>query len=732
MLIKKNTSLAVVIAASLLIVSCEKNATKESVSKMEPVKEEYKGLPEFKESYTSVRRAICEASPYDIEQTIKVMNAMEMAQQNVDSLGELLEMFSRMNLHNVAHDVLESKLTMFDLLQEMRKLEIENREFKCTDSFMMGIKIAHKTTQKATMGGLEGKGIYGVVAFVGKEALLNGFDEIERNYGSLQDFNSKYKKRMEDLRERFLLFIASYTPLYEKYCKEWDSLCLLKDRAYLDIYNERFDNACATTSKILEKYPDNRETMLLNALSHVMIGMNAMKGDAAKRAPLTSLEFMPEELSEATADNSEESFAIAQKVLDKYIDEFPNYSAPALVLQGIIAICGGKDKEGLTLLDHASVEYPRQASHLLDMMELYKSRVYLNKTLEGKYLLRLYRSTMEGYGIFSPNLIKAGYYAMHGDSDSSKREIFNHFFRRGNQEVYHCLLSDMQFCDKFLDCSFRQMVPEHFFMDIGVSNSLISKKKLNISLNNRSNVALQNVRVFLCLHLTDMYTDEYEILKVPTKNQVPAMQKTDFEPIAFNVEGKTTDDIAHVRAIVMTDDAICWIDDVQYKQEKVVNSCKKVVAAKQSYEQIDRHLLFAGFTVDKLQTLLSSNVVPLIYLNEKQQSGGFMKDITNKLSSTTMLLSPESKWLKSKGKLRLELPRSLVLLDPVFSLKQSNGQTIQPSVNIVADSKIKLMFDVEPADNAQFTLYIYNRYVGCKLLLSRKGDEMVVEKVTLR
>jgi hypothetical protein len=37
--------------------------------------------------------------------------------------------------------------------------------------------------------------------------------------------------------------------------------------------------------------------------------------------------------------------------------------------------------------------------------------------------------------MFSPNLLKAKYYAQQGDLEESKEEIFNHFYRRGNQGV---------------------------------------------------------------------------------------------------------------------------------------------------------------------------------------------------------------------------------------------------------------------------------------------------------
>ena len=38
---------------------------------------------------------------------------------------------------------------------------------------------------------------------------------------------------------------------------------------------------------------------------------------------------------------------------------------------------------------------------------------------------------------------------------------------------------------------------------------------MHVSLSNRSDLRLENVRVFLCIHYTDMYKDEYDVVKVP-------------------------------------------------------------------------------------------------------------------------------------------------------------------------------------------------------------------------
>ena len=67
----------------------------------------------------------------------------------------------------------------------------------------------------------------------------------------------------------------------------------------------------------------------------------------------------------------------------------------------------GNARSALSYFDQAAIEYPRQAEELTDLLNSYRSRTYLNKSVEGMYLLNLYKSTMEGFGLFSPNFYKA-------------------------------------------------------------------------------------------------------------------------------------------------------------------------------------------------------------------------------------------------------------------------------------------------------------------------------------
>ena len=113
-------------------------------------------------------------------------------------------------------------------------------------------------------------------------------------------------------------------------------------------------------------------------------------------------------LTPKVSDNAYYQAAIT--ALQTYQSLYPSKSAPALLLNGVLQMDMGNEKAALSYFDQAAIEYPRQAEELTDLLNAYRSRTYLNKSVEGMYLLNLYKSTMEGFGLFSPNFYKAVLY----------------------------------------------------------------------------------------------------------------------------------------------------------------------------------------------------------------------------------------------------------------------------------------------------------------------------------
>lgn len=57
--------------------------------------------------------------------------------------------------------------------------------------------------------------------------------------------------------------------------------------------------------------------------------------------------------------------------------------------------------------------------------------------------------------------------------------------------------------------------PSAKFMKMGKK-----KGRIDVSLTNRSDMRIENVRVFLCIHATGMYKDDYDVVKIPESKSV--------------------------------------------------------------------------------------------------------------------------------------------------------------------------------------------------------------------
>ena len=414
----------------------------------------------------------------------------------------------------------------------------------------------------------------------------------------------------------------------------------------------------------------------------------------------------------------------AEVMLDDYMHRYPDRTAPALVLKGVLNQQTGNTQQAMSYFDQAAIEYPRQAAHLTDMLDSYRARTYLNKTPEGQYLTRLYRSEMEGYGLFSPNLLKAKYHADKGDLDQSKDEIFKHFFRRGNQGVYDGLLSDMQFCEEHLYGSFKQLLIESSFIDVEVEPE--SKwmfwdddELLRVKINNRSDLDLENVRVFLCIHYTDMYKDEYDVVRVPkTMNIIGKHSTADLDTVRLNYNDKKYGDITRIRAIAITDDRICWVDDANYKKSHAISFARKNNGRNTRIEK-DKEEFLKHYSIEpqKLRETLLKGVTVLQPEDDPKEERGFWGKIGSWFS-------------RPDNDLKIELPRVLTMIDPVFSVQQIDSENVlMPKDNYLSGTAIHLVFDYEPKYEEVLPLYIYSDYANFRIDIVYRGKDSEIKEV---
>lgn len=663
---------------------------------------------------TAVQEFRIASEYYDIEETVRIINGLEIAQSQSDDFYEFLEYMAKQDYSLVANDIVEAKKRLLPILQRMFVLQKQHEELSGIWAIAKGLNaglgsLARDTDPIALLSGnfVEALSLNNLIGV--NKAKTAIFDEFNRQ----AKLKSSLAEEIETLKEAYLEYLAEFAPVYNKYMKEWDKLCLEKDKAYLDLYSGRMADAYNASAKILKEYPTNREALLIKSLSLIHLGSGNANEPMNKKEILAIAKDIerPDAVQKRVGWN--DLFLEADMTLDNYIEQYPDRSAPALVLKGMLHSRLGEASRALSYFDQAAIEYPRQAEQLTDLMDSYRVRTYLNQTPEGQHLLKLYRSTMEGFGMFSPNFHKAQYFAQIGQHEKSNTEIYNHFFRRGNQGVYDCLLSDMQYCENYLYNGFKQLLLERHYLDISIDGGgfFASDDELEVTVHNRTDIDLENVRIFLCNHYTDMYTDEYDVIKVPTANIIKHYEKRSLGKVKLNYKGKTVKDITRIRAIIMTDDKICWIDDPTFKHSQSSLFATKVggngiVAAFPLAAQAKRE--FAKefkLDVDNIAKTLTKGMK--IIAPEEQDSGSFLDKITFK-----------------KYNLRFEIPRVLSFIEPSFSINEINDSqnAVLPVQNYLAGSVIRLEFDYQPSKDGVTPLYIYSSFMNLRVnIVYKKG-----------
>ena len=655
---------------------------------------------------------------FDAENTFMVMRAMELAQQRCGDWMEFLRQLASMDYSGVPSEVLEAQAKLLPIMERLHEVEDELDE----NSGSMAVLNALGSGAMGALGSVDGAGLLVLAAggplagLKAKAVLETGVNKALDSYKASGSKRKAIARELKEVQRAYVQYLAGYMPIRRKYEMEWDSLCLMKDKAYLQFGKGDYENAAESAKAVYEKYPYDRESVILRALSLARLAMmdaarsaDAGAAGAEPAADGVMSDIKPSSSSSVRVSENDPRIVEAKALLDRHVAKNPALAAPALVVKGVIECAVGDVKSAMTSLDQSSLEYPRQAERLADMFEAYASRPYLEKTAEGQRLLRLHRSLCEGFGAFSPNLEKAFVYERSHDYAKAKEEIFNHFFRRSNQESIHELFSDMEFCESNLSVGFKSLVPERTFFDVEYSQ--VRDKKwlgmttkdgvIEVALQNRADIELTNVRLFLCVHFTEMYTGEYDVLRVGAVGKLAPGEKCVFDPVSLGRDGKTFRDIAGVRAIVMTDDRICWVDSVKGRRSHAANVMFGHDKVALPFTIVE-YLAAFGTDVAKLARLAGE--APIVYKN--------------------------GIWPKSDT-IEVSLPRIFAILDPVFTIGEiGTDDCVYPDENRVAGSRITLRFPVNLKDGATCDLCVYSDYVSFRIRLKRDGKSVSIADVS--
>ena len=600
-------------------------------------------------------------SIYDIDKTIRVIHEIDQAIINNDNLEDYLLKISKQDYRNVAPEVLEARKK---LLQTT--MEIYARQTKLKDQPDYWDLIREYTL--AAGSGINPAGLASPIPTDAIQFDPNLSKKTYEDYLESKKVSEEVKGEIRELKTKLLKQLYEYSTVYYKYYDEWDRVCLHRDKGYLAIKSAQWDVVENEANKAIEKAPYDKE-------AHVLKGLAMVAAMPSAAEPNISLNERP------TVDMSTLPF------LDKFIEKNPGYSAPALLLKGVYHLKKGDMKAAKLLFEESAAYYPKQADMLQNNFDPYRMRSYLRKSKEGNQITEMYKTTMLGGGFFTPDLQLAKLYYASNNPEMGKSKVLDHFQRRRNQSQWDYIISDIRFCETAFGKEFRKILPENHYLQLKVKPTLMGQK-LNLSVINQSDKRLSNASLILCIQFTDMMRDDYVAIKV--EKTLPAIlpyEDNSYESmeIQYDMFGKMkgVDDIVTVRAIVISDEGVNWVDTEDFKFENLKKQ-KENLNKLQADESKKMRSEF-GFDKEQILSLIKNNA--RISLN------------TSKLSLNNVL--------------SVNMPKELALLNPIFRLADDGNILIAPSKNQLNTNGISLDFKLNKLtsdDKSFYTTKMYTQF----------------------
>jgi len=568
---------------------------------------------------------------YDLDKTIRVIHQIDLALKQDKDLPSYLQTVAVQDYSGVAPEVLQSRRKLMDILLRLyaKQVEADDQQamWEFTSELLLSTFSVVQVSGDASVGAPEAS--FSVDRAKAQELLSDlkaqqaDRKHLQRDIGSLQ----------KDLTEA----LFDYSDTYYEYVRKWDALSVLRDRAYLAAHNGDWDQVEASAQLAIDKAPHERE-------AHLLLAMALIEKD------------QPEDDERVS------------KLLSDYIDEHPDATAPAFLLLGVHQENRGQTEAARLSFQQAAAYYPKQAEALTDMLDPYKMRAFLRKSREGSFVVELYESTMLGAGYFSPDLQMAKMLYDQGQDDEARTKVLDHFARRRAQKQWDFVLSDLQFCNDLLGPRFWEIFPENTYLDLEVSPTLMGSG-LNLSVKNRSPRTLHDATLVLVLHFTDTYGGDYRTLAADTQPAVLAHDTTSFGSVDVDMDvngaKKGVDDIVTDRAILVSSEAVTWVDTDQYK-----------IAESEEFRERRRA---AGISQRALPNPVAEKHPEFHSTVER-----IVKDVPNKAT-----MQVESKY--GKDNVLIHLPRELAVLRPIFRLKEGD-QVFTASDNVIDGDQITLRF----------------------------------------
>lgn len=559
----------------------------------------------------------------DIDKTIRVLHQVDQSMRHQDDLHTYLAAVAGTDWRGVPDDVLAARKAILDAELTLFSKQTELDAQEATWSFSRDVVL---TTLSVVA--VEGEG-----GITPDAKFAVDRSAAERRLAELRADSMERRALIRDVdaQERALVEASiAYAGVWATYMEQYDRVCHHRDRAWMAAGAQNWPETESEAREAIRLAPHEKEAHMLLAQALIQQGS-------------------PEQLEEA------------KSILDPFATgDAPGAMAPALLLRAKLKERRGDLAGATDDFRHAALSYPTQAARLDDVLDPYRMRSSLRKSRAGAGIVQSYSATMVGAGWFSPELHLARLAYDRGDREGGKAAVVDHFERRRAQQQWDYVLADLAWAEVVLGDDFRSIFPEEGWLDLHTEKSMFGVgQQLDLSVDNRSGHGLKNAALILCVRFTDMLTGDY--VTIAGERTVPAVaahESTSFGTVNADTEVfglmRTEDDIVEMRAILVTDDGVLWVDTQKYKAE--------LLAAAKDRRRTD--------PTAKGESERWRSVV------EDAGRGATVKKQNGLVQDS----------------LEIELPAKLVWLRPRFTLKYGET-TLEADTNVVEGDKILLRFD---------------------------------------
>ena len=584
---------------------------------------------------------------YDLDRTVRVLHEVDAVLASGGSMEDYLRSMALQDYRQVPAEVLTARAALLDVLFRLYARQVEAEDQAATWALVkhMGPVLNVLMVSRLDVGGDAGLSIPltgggGSIEIAQAGIDREGVKQVYEDWKLQEAEHKRLQRELMDVEVELIDSLSEHARVYHHYLEEWGRLCALRDRAYLAAHEGDWPAAAAAARAAIELAPHERE-------AHLLLALSLIEGE------LETPE-VPDE---------------AEQLLAAYIDEHPGASAPAYLLRGVMHAERGDIKAARLDLDQAAAYYPKQAELLVDMLDPYRarSRTFLRSSREGNLVLALYKSSMLGAAWFSPDLQLARLAFEQGDVETGRKKVMDHFARRRAQGQWDLVIRDLQFCEAFLADDYQLILPERGWLDLEVEEAILGSK-LKVAVDNRSERTLHNASLVLCLHFTDMHPDDYETFAPRTEPVLEAHATTRYDDVEVQLdlggEAKGVDDVATIRAVLVSNEAVAWVDTITFKRDQ----------AQRKRE-------------DRMRERAEERWSPAA---RPQASENRLVDLSLASLDDGALLATSSDL--GKDDVNIDLPYLMSVLAPVFRL-QAGGRTLEASANRIEQGRIRVRFD---------------------------------------